>query len=536
MALVAEKLPPAAKLEYGEHGPSIQAFLDSSAFIRFLIGGRGSGKTTALAEDITDHIWHNAGAKAIIARETETSQADSSIETFWLFFEGLGPLYNPGGPGLFRSWNNGRTFRIPSRLAIETMQRDCAHMTTRAEIAHWIATVGDALCGYIEFRGLPSADKGKFRGMECSYFAIVEADQVVRRQFDLSLACLRRKGADPETCDEKGFIRDRCVVLDTNPPSPEHWIAKLEDAESKKPADESQMKFWHIPTHENEHNLPENYIRDTILLPYEDNPPMLERMLYGRYADAYDGSPVFYSFRIAHHEGTDLDWPTGAELIRGHDVGTNAATIWSAYWIENGCEYWHDLYEYYMEGSDTDRHADQVLKLTESEFPFWNDRTICAGVRDFIDPAAANSSYTRQIQVDGKSVKESALNIFRTYGIYPGFQTTARGLMETIGIVNRLMQKRDAKGRPVYRVDRKGCPRLVRGLHGGYRWPPADERGGNENVPLKGEKCENLDHVQDAGRYAKINALKLLKVEVEKLKRPNLNNAPRKPVNAARRL
>lgn len=495
--MIAQPPAPPTK-EFGANGQSIEDFLYDGSFIRVLIGGRGSGKTRGLAQDITAHLWLNAGGKAIVARETQVSQDDSSIDTFWQYFETLGPAYQPG-LGLFRSWNNGRTFRVPSRLAIERMQRDCASARDRATIADWILKVGDSLCGYIEFRGLPDADKGKFRGMECSYLALVEADQITKKQFDLSLACLRWKGADPETCDQKGFIRDRSVVLDSNPPGPEHWIAKMEDEEAQKPEAERVTRFWHICTYENEHNLPENYIRDTILLPYSGNPAMIERMLYGRYADAYDGSPVYYNFSIPVHEGRDLPWPRGAYLMRGHDVGTNAATIWSAYWVENGTEYWHDLYEFYLEGSDTDRHVNEVIKLTESEFPFWNDRGICAGVEDFIDPAAANSSYTKQIVVDGKSVKESALNIFRTYGIYPRFQTASRGLMETIGIVNRLLAKRDAQGRPVYRVDAKGCPRLTRGLHGGYRWPPADERGGNENVPLKGEKCENLDHCFTAG-------------------------------------
>ena len=225
--------PERAKLRFGQHGPGIAEFLRDPHFIRCLVGGRGSGKTRGLAEDITRHIWRNAGAKAIVARETETSQEDSSIDTFFQFFEGLGGGYTPA-LGLFKAWNNGRTFRLPSRLAVERMQRDCAHMTSRAEIAHWIMTVGDSLCGYIEFRGLPDADKGKFRGMECSYLALVEADQISKKQFDLSLACLRWKGTDPSRCDEKGFIRDRCVVLDTNPPSESHWIAQLEAEETKK--------------------------------------------------------------------------------------------------------------------------------------------------------------------------------------------------------------------------------------------------------------------------------------------------------------
>ena len=56
----------------------------------------------------------------------------------------------------------------------------------------------------------------------------IEADQIDRKDFELSFACLRWKGADPATCDEKGFIIDQTIIVDTNPPSPSHWIAKME--------------------------------------------------------------------------------------------------------------------------------------------------------------------------------------------------------------------------------------------------------------------------------------------------------------------
>jgi hypothetical protein len=56
-------------------------------------------------------------------------------------------------------------------------------------------------------------------------------------------------------------------------------------------------------------------------------------------------------------------------------------------------------------------------------------------------------------------------------------------------------------------------------------------------VPLKGEKCENLDHVQDAARYAKINALRLLKLEIEKKAPPTpWNMSKPKPANMKRRI
>lgn len=273
---------------------------------------------------------------------------------------------------------------------------------------------------------------------------------------------------------------------------------------------------------------------DRIIAKHGASSAFTRSALHGEFLESFEGKPVYYAYNQDVHEGDDLPWPTGAYLWRGHDVGTHAATTWSAYWVENGIEYWHDLFEFYQDGFDTDRHAREVLRITEAEFPFWNNRLICAGVSDAIDPAAANSSFTRQINVNGKSVAESALNIFRTYGINPVYRTKSRGLIETIGVVNRLFEKRDPAGRPCFRVDRMGCPKLVRGYRGGYRWPTAEEKGAQSDVPVKGLACDNLDHPQDGARYSKINALRLLNAEIQKAAAPVPWRAKRANINVAR--
>jgi hypothetical protein len=517
VATVETESAPSQKLPYGTPGKSIQEFIRDSHFIRVLIGGRGAGKTVGLAEDITAHCFQNAGAKAIVARETEVSQSDSSIESFWRYFESLGPLYSPGGPGLFRSWNNGRTFRIPSRLAIEAMQRECAHMTTRAEIAHWIQTRGDKLCGYIEFRGLPNADKGKFRGMECSYFAIVEADQVAEKQFQLALACLRWKGTDPETCDEKGFIRDKCVVLDTNPPSEQHWIAEFEKRQGELPEHDRVARFWHIPTFENEHNLPENYIRDQILLPYANNPALIERMLWGRYADAFEGKPVIYAFQRGFHEwtpsrpGERMPWINGAKMIASMDVGTNNFSVISAVKEHRGHTYWRALKEIYLTDSDTDRQCLELLRVLAEQFPFWNSNPqVCPEVRFVCDPAARNKSFTK------RGSTESALAVMHSHGIFPAYRIGA-GLNPSLAIVNRLMQQNhveklaDGSLRTVwhFQISATGCPLLCRALRGEYRYPLLGEPGFGQGEPLKGELCNGADHKADGLRYGVIHVFGL---------------------------
>lgn len=275
---------------------------------------------------------------------------------------------------------------------------------------------------------------------------------------------------------------------------------------------------------------------DRIIAKHGASSPFTRSALHGEFLESWDGKPVYHAYNQDIHEGEDLPWPIGAYLCRGHDVGTHAATVFSAYWVEKGVEYWHDLFEFYADGFDTDRHAREIIRITENEFPWWNDRGMCSGVMDAIDPAAANSSYTRTINVNGKNVAESALNILRTYGIQPAYRTRARGLIETISIVNRLFEKRDAKGKPVYRVDTKGCSRLVRALRGGYRWPENDDKKSNSDVPLKGIACDHLDHCADGMRYSVINNLKLLNAEVEKAKKMIPWTAPRRNINPVRRI
>lgn len=474
-----------------------------------------SAKTTGLAEDVTRHCWRNAGAKVIIAREFEESQADTTIDTFFQFFEKLGALYTTGGTGLFRTWNNGRTFRVPSLRAVEAMQKEAGRLKTRAEIAHWIQTTGDALCGYIHFRGLPDAEKGKFRGMECSYLALVEADQISQAKFALSLGCLRWKGADQASCDEKGYIKDKCVVLDTNPPSPSHWIAEMEETEKKKPEAEQVMKFWHLKTDDNAHNLPDNYIRDMIMLPYASNPAMIQRMRYGEYADAFAGKPVFYAYDMESHEATKLGWPKGATCIVGMDVGTNNASVISALLSRGGHEYLWTMREIVLTESDTERQCIELLKVLGKEFPFWNQGgETCPQTLFFCDPAAANSSYM------ARGPTSSAVTVMRSHGIYPRAKMDIRGLQQTLAIVNRVLllnhEEKLKDGSSVithFKIDTERCPKLTKGLRGEYRYPTKDEPGYDSDKPLKGALCNHVDHIVDSWRYSLCNSLAIAKVD-----------------------
>lgn len=465
-----------------------------------------SGKTYGLAADIFRHIFWNAGAKAVVARHTETSNVATSIDTFKQFFEDMGSGFNEDGSnGLFKLWANPNKFRVPSRLAIERMQaeKDAGRLKTKSERLAWIDAVGDRLCGTIEFKGLPDITTGesKLRGMECSYLALVEADQIERRFFDLSFACLRWKGADPSTCDAKGYIVDKSLVLDTNPPGNSHWIAQLERDQRLLPPASRMMSFWHIPTDENAANLPPNYIRDQIMLPYANNPAMIDRMRYGKYADAFDGKPVFYAYRTEHHEYNKPDrmsWPHGAILGVGMDVGTNNASVICAIKTFGIHQYLWALREIILTGSDTDRQCLVLLETLAREYPWWNGsnplypREVCPETRFFCDPAARNSAFTKS------GPTASALAVMQSHGIFPGMKT-GLNIQPKVATCNRLLQQfhLNESGEAVYhfRIDSQRCPTLTRGLAGLLRYPAQGEPGFGDDKPLKGDLVEHVDHV-----------------------------------------
>lgn len=485
--------------EWYRPGQSLVLFHTSEAFVRFIIGGRGSGKTTSGAVECIGHCLHVPGARVMCLRKTEMSQADTTIHTFNDTYKNMGPLYQETKTSLFRSWNNGRTVRLPSLEAIKKFEEfKTKNNPSPSAITTWLDTEANKWCSFIVFRGLPDAAKAKnrLRGFECSMLYFVEGDLMTFEDFNMAFACLRWKDAFGNK------IKDYNVVVDTNPPGPDHWIAKLE--REHEHGQWPNYRWWHICTEENRHNLPPNYIESTILEPYKNNPAMIERMYYGRYANAFDGTPVLYAFSSADHGFDHLDWPNGARLILGWDYGACHATVFSAYFSLGGVEYWWDLYEYYAEMSDTERQCDAVHTILKTIFDgIYNNRAVCEGLYVYCDPAGASRTDK------GRSVDILYSNGFKNVGWDKGY----RSLDKTLAVYNRLLLEKNPRGQLVYRIDRRGCPRLYEASRGGYRYPKEGEPGYGTGEPLKGPAGGNYDHIVDAARYAKINCLSLAKRE-----------------------
>lgn len=495
-------------------GISIAQFHASKARIRALIGARGSGKTTAIATETISHGLHNPGAKIYILRKTQDSNQNTTQETFERVFERCGNAYVDTGLSLFKRIEGGIQYRIPSTEAVRLFNIFLKKNPNKTETLRWLENVGNKFCSFIHFAGVPDATKRdtKFRGYECSMLIFVEADQLLADDLNMALFCLRWPNAFGE------HIKDTCCILDTNPPSPRHWIAKLEEAKKNH----SDVRFWHIPMEENAHNLPPGYV-DTAKETYAKDPAMYKRMILGEYAEAFEGARVLWAFS-EQHAYDNLPWPRGAYLVRGWDFGTTQSVIFSAYWSDGPDEYWWDMHEYYAEQSDIEKQCRETLRLTRELFPFFNDRSVCSGVLDFCDPAG-----------NQKTDKGRSLDTVNSYHIYPGWSTRYRSLQLTLAVYNRLLEKKDRFGRLVYRIDRRCCPMLYLGSLGGYRYPNLGETGFGKDEPGKGPDFGNFDHVCDASRYAKINCLRLAKSELDKVQKPVGILAKEHSPNPARR-
>lgn len=507
---------PAAQSDWYRPGKSIAEFHASKARIRVLVGARGCGKTTALAVEAIGHGWHNPGGKVYVLRKTQESNENTTLDTFEEVFKNFGSAYIDTGLSLFKKIEGGKYFRLPSEEAVKLYNAFLATKPNKTQILQWLDTVGNRYCSHLHFSGVPDSGKRdtRFRGYECSMLIFVEADQLNEEDLLMALMCLRWKNAHGE------YLEDYSCILDTNPPGTKHWIAVMEEQAVSQNL--SDRRFWHIPMVENEHNLRPGYVAEAKLA-YARKPALYKRMVLGEYADAFEGDPVLWAFS-EDHAYNGLPWPRGAYLVRGWDFGTTQAIVFAAYWEEGGDEYWWDLHEYYATGSDVERQCRAAWDITRSVFPFYNDRAVCSGVLDACDPAG-----------NARTDKGRSLDVLATHNIYPKFNQKHRSLQLTISAYNRLLEKTDRFGRLAYRICRKGCPMLYSGSCGGYRYPQETEHGFGSGEPGKGPDFGDFDHVCDASRYAKINFLRLMRVEMEKSAAAVGKLALKTSVNPARR-
>lgn len=197
--------------------------------------------------------------------------------------------------------------------------------------------------------------------------------------------------------------------------------------------------------------------------------------------DIFAGQPVYPEFKRALHVLEQEPEPSiGLPMLIGFDFGLTPAAIIGQY--ECGVLRIHkEIIELNMGAK---RFAPMVAEYIRMKYPQWSNLKkdwLC-----YIDPAGFNRNDTDE-STCAQYIRESGFNP------YPG----AIAYEERKGSVVGLLQKLTPEG-PAMQVYEKGCPILVKGFEGGYRWPEkAMDIEPTKLRPLK----DGYSHPHDALQY-----------------------------------
>jgi len=273
-----------------------------------LVGGLGSGKTTAMVEELKALALENPGFTYLIGRKTLPALRDTTMKTFFSRMES----------GLIRRFNK----------------------------ANNIVT----LINGSEFIFRPLDDMEKMKSLEIGGFGVDEANEITLDMYSTLKSRVRQKVGGKEPT----MYRD---ILSMNPGEEDHWIPQL--FLHVKPRDH---QMFTSTTLDNLKNLPEGYIEE---LKANYTPDMQQRMIYGLFGKVHKGRPVFPQFARGNYV-SPIEFDPKVTLIRSWDFGFNHPAVVFMQVINKQVRVLAELQgkEIYLE----DFVDDEVLPFQESLF------------------------------------------------------------------------------------------------------------------------------------------------------------------------
>ena len=419
--------------------PTIQAFFDSDAFIRGLMGPYGSGKSSACVMELAQRgLAQTRGLDGVrrtrwaVIRNTAKQLEDTTEFTFLQWFP----------PHQYGNWT-------PSKH----------NYTIKALKGH-----GDDRNAEIEvmFRALDRPDQiGDLLSMELTGAWIHEGREVPWAIFD---AVTGRVGRYPAIRD--GGATWSGVWSDTNPPDVDSdWFKFFEErdiadqvAELAKvipgiTADNFRALFkqpsGRSSKAENLPNLPVGYYQRQAV---GKSAEWIKVYVDGEYGFVADGKPVWPEYSDALHCPADKNlWPKavqGLPIYRGWDFGLTPACIFSQITPRGQ---WIVFDELIATSMGADAFGDEVIEHSARYYPRFE-------FIDVGDPAGASASEANETL--------SCFRVLHAKGILiePGIQTLSIRLESVRKPLRTLIA-----GRPQFVIHPR-CTKLRRGLMGGYHF------------------------------------------------------------------
>jgi hypothetical protein len=446
-------------------------FMNSSSFVRIIMGPVGSGKTTALIMEI-------------LRRGIEQQK----------------------GPDGFRR----------TRWAIVRQTLSQLKMTILLDLLSWFRQIADYKVSeqlvtirfndvVIECYLIPleeEDDQKRLLSMQLTGAAVNECTEI---SVDLVSAIAGRCGRYPSRAD--GGPSWFGIIGDTNAP--------IEGSDWWKMFEQDTPHDWQVfkqpsglaPEAENLENLPARYYERLAENPNRD---WVRRYVECEYGEDPSGVAVFReSFKRSFHTVDDLEPVAGRVLLVGQDFGRSPCSVI--------CQSDHRgrllvLEEVLAEDIGLETHVNRALKPALYSARYMGFLMAAVG-----DPTGVSKSTIGE---------EDHFDVMRRLGI-PAFPAPTNSIDARLSAVEALLfQQRD--GGPALVISRKGCPLLVRAMNGGYRF---GKTKAGQTKPLP-EKLHPASDLADALQYVALAVNSGLADYYAKKLRPRPVKRPPSPVSA----
>lgn len=303
-------------VSYTPPGPVAEAFHNSTARVRGILGPVGSGKSSSCVMEIIRHtLAQQPHAKVRRAR--------------WAIIRNTYPELKSTTIKTWQQW-------IPTNIA--PMKWDAPITATLK-----IKDIGDGTGVELEviFIAIDSPqDTGKLRSLELTGAWINEASELPRAVIDM---VTQRVGRYPKK-DQGGEHTKFSVIMDTNPPDDDHWWYKLAEEgntpdgweffrqpgaliDEVDPNDPEKFTYKPNPEAENIFNLSEGFDYYLKMVSGKTR-EWVKVFVQANYGTTADGKPVYpeYNDKV-HTSPTPLLYNRQAPLYLGWDFGLTPACV-----------------------------------------------------------------------------------------------------------------------------------------------------------------------------------------------------------------
>lgn len=448
---IANAPTPVSKVYTTKHAPTLQAFHNSDAFVRGVMGPFGSGKSTAMTMEILTR-----------AMEQAPSPIDGKRYTRWAIVRNSYPELKTTTIKTWGDW-------CPPQYG---------RLTMGSPIRHYLVT--NDMDMEVLFLALDRPeDQKKLLSLELTGAWFNEAREIPKAIID---AMTGRVGRYPSV--SMGGCTWSGIFMDTNPPDDQCWWYQMAEEDTPEGWEFFQQPPGDSDEAENLPNLPKNYYGR---IAAGKDPDWVKVYVKGQYGYVREGKPVFSSFRDRVHVSPEIIAPIpNLPLFLGADFGLTPACGIAQRTISGR---WVFLDEFCMEDAGVKRFAEQLamyLAQHYAEFP------VAGG---WGDPAGKERGYR----------EESAFDLMNEYcpldPAHPEVRwlpaPTNDPLMRLEAIRNGLDRLVD--GDPGILVSPK-CRTTRKGFNGGYHYKYL--RSGDGSQTQETPNKNKFSHIMDAWQYA----------------------------------